>query len=76
MALQLRSMTKQDRLAFERLLAPPPKGHGFTKTYLAGLVGISKQALTRWEAVPMKYVVPLSKMTGIPKAELLPSVFS
>lgn len=69
-------MTKQDRLAFERLLAPPPKGHGLTKTQLAGIVGISKQALTRWQAVPIKYVTPIHKMTGIPKAELLPSEFS
>lgn len=69
-------MTKQDRLAFERLLAPKPKGHGFTKTQLAGMVGVSKQALTRWKAVPINYVVPIHKLTGIPKAELLPSVFS
>ena len=69
-------MTKQDKLAYERLLAPPPNGHGFTKTQLAAMIGVSKQSLTRWQYVPLKYVVPLHKMTGIPKDQLLPSVFS
>lgn len=69
-------MTKQDKAAYQRLLAPPPKGHGFTKTQLAEIVGISKQALTRWEAVPLKYVRVIHEKTGIPRADLLPSEFS
>lgn len=69
-------MTKKDKQAYERLLAPKPKGHGYTKTQLAGMIGVSKQALTRWKTVPLQHVVAISKLTGIPKAELLPSVFA
>lgn len=65
-----------DKSAYERLLAPPPEGHGFTKTQIAEMLGISKQAITRWEAVPLRYVRILHEKTGIPKAELLPSEFS
>lgn len=69
-------MTKSDISAYDRLLAPPPKGHGFTKTQIAEMLGISKQAITRWKAVPLKYVRPISEKTGIPKADLLPSEFA
>jgi hypothetical protein len=65
-----------DASAYARLLAEKPKGHGYTKTQIAGFLGISKQAITRWNAVPLKYVRPLSEKTGIPKADLLPSEFA
>lgn len=66
-----------DIAAYERLLAPHDKGgYGYTKTRLAEALGITKQAVTRWKAVPLKYVVPLSRKTGIDKADLLPSVFA
>ncbi len=65
-----------DEAAYERLLAPPPAGHGFTKTQIAEMVGVTKQALTRWNAVPLKYVRIIHEKTGIPRAQLLPSEFS
>lgn len=65
-----------DVAAYQRLLAPPPEGYGMTKTKIAGMLGVSKQAITRWEAVPLRYVVELSQKTGIPKSDLLPSVFT
>jgi len=64
-----------DEAAFERLIAPKPDGHGYTKKQLGEMVGISKQAVTRWKAVPTRYVLALSKATGISKAKLLPSLF-
>ena len=57
-------------MAYARLL------DRFTKTQIAEMLGISKQAITRWKAVPLKYVRPLSEKTGIPKADLLPSEFA
>lgn len=63
-----------DEQAFEHLLSP--EGYGFTKTQLAEMVGISKQALTRWDKVPLKYVRVIHEKTGIPKRFLLPSEFS
>jgi hypothetical protein len=65
-----------DATAYARLLAPPPAGHGFTKTQIAEILGISKQAITRWKAVPLRYVRPLSESTGISRADLLPSEFA
>jgi len=59
-----------DRAAYALLL------QDYTKTQLAGFLGISKQAITRWKAVPLRYVRPLSEKTGIPKADLLPSEFA
>ena len=42
----------------------------------AEIVGISKQALTRWRAVPLKYVRVIHEKTGIARADLLPSEFA
>lgn len=66
----------QDELAYARLLAPEPEGFGLTKVKIAEFLGISKQAITRWNAVPLKHVRVLSEKTGIAKAELLPSEFA
>ena len=65
-----------DELAYAILLAPKPTGRGYTKTQIAEMLGISKQAITRWKAVPLKYVRPLNEKTGIAKADLLPSEFA
>lgn len=63
-----------DEAAYANLLSED--GFGFTKTQLAEMVGISKQALTRWDKVPLKYVRIIHEKTGIPKRKLLPSEFS
>lgn len=60
----------RDRAAYQRLL----KRH--TKMELAAMVGITKQAVTRWETVPVKYVRTISLATGISKRSLRPSDFS
>mgnify|MGYP000305345706 FL=1 len=65
-----------DQDAYARLLAPDPEGYGYTKTQIAEMLGISKQAITRWNAVPLRYVRTIHEKTGIPKSELLPSEFS
>ena len=62
-----------DRDAYERLLSP--KYYGYTKMGIAAMLGITKQAVTRWQDVPLKYVSALSEATGIPKADLRPSDF-
>lgn len=65
-----------DEAAYVRLLEPPPDGHGFTKTQIAEMLGITKQAITRWNTVPLRYVRTIHEKTGIPKADLLPSEFA
>jgi hypothetical protein len=46
------------------------------KAQIAAHLGIKKQNLTRWKAVPAKYVPPLSELTGLPREHILPSVFA
>ena len=65
-----------DASAYARLLAEKPKGYGYSKGEIARLLGIKKQGITRWKAVPLKHVRVLSEKTGIPKADLLPSEFA
>ena len=65
---------KNDREAYARLL--DPDYYGYTKMKIAEMLGITKQAVTRWEEVPVKYVTLLSEATGIPKADLRPSDFA
>lgn len=62
-----------DREAYRRLL--DPQYYGYTKMAIARMLGITKQAVTRWDTVPLKYVSRLSTETGIPKADLRPSDF-
>lgn len=59
-----------DQMAYARLL------DAYSKTQIAEMLGISKQAITRWKAVPLRYARPLSEKTGIAKADLLPSEFA
>ena len=59
-----------DQMAYARLL------DRFTKTEIAEMLGISKQAITRWKAVPLRYARPISESTGIAKSDLLPSEFA
>ena len=66
-----------DQEAYALLLKPRDEGgRGFTKTQLAEIVGISKQALTRWDAIPLKYVRIIHERTGVARSKLLPSEFS
>ena len=46
-----------------------------TKADIARVLDIKKQNLTRWKAVPPKYVPQLSELTGLPREYILPSVF-
>jgi hypothetical protein len=47
-----------------------------SKAMIADHLGIKKQNLTRWKAVPAKYVPQLSELTKLPREYILPSVFA
>ncbi|HWW61838.1 MAG TPA: hypothetical protein VN181_10760 [Thermoanaerobaculia bacterium] len=47
-----------------------------TKAEIARHLGIKKQNLTRWKKVPPHYVADLSKLTGLPREYILPSLFA
>ena len=63
---------RTDKEAYQLLLS----FHGLTKMQIAKHLGISKQAITRWDTVPLKYVTPLSQATGIPREYLRPSDYT
>jgi hypothetical protein len=65
---------RTDREAYGRLLAF--SWYGYKKAEIARIIGVSKQAITRWDRVPINYVTRLSEGTGIPKAFLRPSDFA
>lgn len=60
----------EDQEAYQRLLQM-----GYTKIGLAKIVGITKQAVTRWQSIPVKYVTRISEATGIRRRYLRPSDF-
>lgn len=47
-----------------------------TKAQIASCLGIAKQNLTRWKAVPAKYVPTLAQASGLPRECILPSVYA
>lgn len=61
----------EDKAAFKWLLSK-----GYTKMALADSVGISKQAVSRWKTVPLKYVTTVSEATGFSRKRLRPSDFA
>ena len=61
---------EKDHEAYQRLLKR------YTKMALADMLGITKQAVTRWDSVPLRYVRRISEATGITKKRLRPSDFS
>ena len=42
---------------------------------LANILGVTQQAISVWERIPLKRVVEVSKLLGIPKRELAPEFF-
>lgn len=42
---------------------------------LSKKLGISRQAVDRWKSVPAQRVVEVERITGVPRAELLPELF-
>jgi hypothetical protein len=61
-------MTKlsKNQLAYHKLL----KNH--SKADVAAMAEVSRQALTKWDAIPPNRVLMIALKTGIPAEELLP----
>ena len=47
-----------------------------TRAEIARGLGIKKQNLTRWTRVPPHHVAKISEMTGLARADILPSMFA
>ena len=46
------------------------------KVRIAEIVGVSRQAISKWTEIPARYVTEIHNATGIPKAALRPSDFA
>lgn len=42
---------------------------------LAAHLGVSRQAVYHWKAVPIKYLREINRVTGIPKPKLRPDLY-
>ncbi len=51
------------------------QGHKFPHAYIANRVGISRQSVRLWQAVPMEHLAKVSQLCGMPKARILPAKF-
>lgn len=64
------TISKKNRAAYQALLKK------FRKSLLADLAGVTRQALTKWEQVPLSRVNAISQKTGIPPEEILPEPYA
>ena len=47
-----------------------------TRAEIARGLGIKKQNLTRWKRVPPHHVPKIAELTGLARADILPSMFA
>jgi DNA-binding transcriptional regulator YdaS (Cro superfamily) len=49
--------------------------HFGTITKLAATLGVTRQAVSKWNRVPLCHVQTISNMTGIPRERLRPDIY-
>ena len=59
-----------DKEAFRRILKK------ISKSDIARAVGVSRQLINRWEAVPPKYAETLANHLSMPVGEIIPELYS
>ena len=71
-AYNIRTMTqkKTDEAGLELVLAK------VTRAQLAKALEIKRQNLTRWKRVPPHHVAKVAELTGIPREDILPSLYA
>ena len=42
---------------------------------LAAKLGVSRQAVSKWEDVPMRHIIAIEKATGVPRERLRPDLY-
>jgi hypothetical protein len=51
------------------------QGHKFPHAYVASHVGVSRQSVRQWCAVPLEHLATVSEISGIPRQKILPAKF-
>ena len=61
-----------DAKALKELYAHIRKEHPFPYSWIANHLGLHRQGVRQWSAVPIRFVAQLEKLTGIPRDKLSP----
>jgi len=67
-------MTKKRKPANQAAFAMLVRKYG--KARIAEFAGVSLQALTKWNSVPLPRVPAIAKATGLPPEKILPDPYS
>ena len=51
------------------------QGHKFPHAYIAGQIGVSRQSVRLWCAVPIEHLAKVSEISGVPRNKILPAKF-
>ena len=65
-----------DAAGLAKVIAHLRKEHAHPHKVIADHVGVSRQAVHKWPAVPIRFVGDIEKLTGIPKRDILPHTFA
>lgn len=65
-----------DAAGLVKVIALLKKDHAHPHTVIAEHVGISRQAVHKWPAVPIRFVGKIELLTGMPKSQILPHTFA
>lgn len=67
--MALRHMTR-NQAAYQALL------QRYSKALIAEMAGVTRQYITKWDTVPLKFVPLISAKSGIPPEKILPDPYS
>ena len=51
------------------------QGHKFPHAFIASKIGISRQSVRLWQAVPIEHLAKVAELSGMPRARILPAKF-
>lgn len=63
---------RSDAAGWAKVVQKLREDHPHPHAYIASRVGISRQAVNLWTAVPVRFLVQIEKLSGIPRDQILP----
>ena len=61
-----------DAAGLQKVIDALRKEHRYPHAFIASQLGISRQSVITWKAVPIAYVEFVSRLSGIPADKILP----